>query len=150
MTDLEYMRLALAEAELAASSDEVPVGAVLVHKGEIIARAHNRTEAKGCAFLHAEMLAMKAGMEKLGNWRLSECCLYVTLEPCAMCAGAMVNAHLGRLVFGAFDERAGCCGSVFDLVTEALNHTVPTVGGIGEEACKALLQDYFRKKRSRN
>ena len=141
------MRLALEHAKLAAAQNEVPVGAVLIRSGEIVAQAHNLVEARRDASAHAELLCLRAGMEKLQSKWLSDCTLYVTLEPCAMCAGAMVNARLGRLVFGAFDERCGCCGSALDLVTDAFYHTVPTIGGMLEEECAALLTDFFAKKR---
>ncbi len=147
MTDHACMRLALEHAKLAAAQNEVPVGAVLIRSGEIVAQAHNLVEARRDASAHAELLCLRAGMEKLQSKWLSDCTLYVTLEPCAMCAGAMVNARLGRLVFGAFDERCGCCGSALDLVTDAFYHTVPTIGGMLEEECAALLTDFFAKKR---
>lgn len=147
MIDLDYMHLALKEAMQAEAEDEVPVGAVLVRQGQVISRAHNLCVQKKDASAHAELLALQKGMECLGDWRLTDCCLYVTLEPCAMCAGAMVNARLERLVYGAFDPRWGCCGSIFDLVTDALGHTVQCVGGVGEPECAAILSEYFRKKR---
>ncbi len=147
MSDYDYMLLALEEARLAAGEDEVPVGAILVHKGEIIARAHNLTERLHDATAHAELLCMRQGMEILQSKYLDRCTLYVTLEPCAMCAGAMVNARLGRLFYGAFDPRCGCCGSALDLVSDAFYHTVPTVGGMAEDECAALLKSYFSAKR---
>ena len=146
MTDREYMDLAIAQARLAAQRDEVPVGAVLVKGDKVIASAHNLVETLGDATAHAEMLVLREGMRQLG-WRLSDCTLYVSLEPCAMCAGAIVNARLGKLIFGAFDERFGCCGSRVDLVTDALIYTVLTVGGIAEAECAALLSAYFQGKR---
>lgn len=147
MTDREYMLFALEEAQNAAALDEVPVGALLVKDGSIIARAHNLVEHDHDSCAHAELLCIQAGMKALQSKRLDGCTLYVTLEPCAMCAGAMVNAHLGKLVFGAFDERCGCCGSALDLLNDAFYHTVPAIGGIEEKACAELLQAYFRKKR---
>ncbi|MDD4075044.1 MAG: nucleoside deaminase [Eubacteriales bacterium] len=147
MTDREYMLLALEEAKLAAAQNEVPVGAVLARSDEIVARAHNLVEARRDATAHAELLCLRAGIEKLQSKWLTDCTLYVTLEPCAMCAGAMVSVRLGRLVFGTFDERCGCCGSALDLVTDAFYHTVPTVGGLMEEACASLLTDFFKSRR---
>lgn len=140
------MRLALEEAELAFSQGEVPVGAVLVKGGEMIARAHNACEQTGDANAHAELLCLRRAMKTLGP-RLTGCTLYVTLEPCAMCAGACVNAKLTRLVYGAYDDVAGCCGSVMDLTDHCFLHSVETWGGILEDDCKALLSSFFRQLR---
>ena len=140
------MRLALEEATLAFEAGEVPVGAVLVQNGEIVARAHNMVETLHDATAHAELLCLREAMGKLGA-RLTDCTLYVTLEPCAMCAGACVNAKLGRLVFGAFDEVAGCCGSKIDLTDKCFLHSVETWGGILEEDCKTLLSSFFQALR---
>ena len=141
-----YMRLALEEASLAFDEGEVPVGAVLVRSGELISRAHNRVEQKHDATQHAEMICLHEAMGKLGG-RLNDCTLYVTLEPCSMCAGACVNAKLGRLVFGAFDDVAGCCGSRMDLTDKCFLHSVETWGGILESECKALLTRFFQALR---
>ena len=139
------MREALAEAEK--DKNEVPVGAVVVYDGRIIARAHNERES-GQPFFHAEMLAMERACAALHTRRLHGCTLYVTLEPCPMCAGAMIMAELGRCVFGAYDERQGCCGSVYTLPEDpAFFHRVPCIGGILEKECAALLQRFFREKR---
>jgi len=148
--DSFYMREALIEARAAARRDEVPVGAVLVNNisGEIIARAQNSVERTSDPTAHAEMLALREGARVLNTWRLSECTLYVTLEPCAMCAGATISARLGRLVFGAFEERTGCCGSIFDLTTGVFLHGMQTIGGILEDECAELMKDYFRGKRT--
>ncbi|MEN6594276.1 MAG: tRNA adenosine(34) deaminase TadA [Clostridiaceae bacterium] len=141
-----FMREALEEAKLAASEGEVPVGAVLVHNGEIVASAHNECEQVHDATAHAELLCLRRGMELLGA-RLMDCTLFVTLEPCAMCAGACVNAKLTRLVFGAFDEAAGCCGTKMDLTDHCFLHSVETWGGVLEADCKALLTTFFQKLR---
>ena len=141
-----YMRLALEEARLAFGEGEVPVGAVLVKHGEVIARAHNRVEQTGDATAHAELLCLREAMVRLGP-RLTDCTLYVTLEPCAMCAGACVNAKLMRLVCGAFDEVAGCCGSKMDLTDHCFLHSVETWSGILELECKQLLTDFFQALR---
>ena len=141
-----YMRLALEEARLAFDEGEVPVGAVLVKHGEVIARAHNRVEQTGDATAHADLLCLRDAMERLGP-RLTDCTLYVTLEPCAMCAGACVNAKLSRLVYGAFDEAAGCCGSKMDLTDHCFLHSVETWGGILYPDCKALLTNFFQALR---
>ena len=146
-TEMErYMRLALEEATLAFDAGEVPVGAVLVCGNEIIARAHNRVEREHDATRHAELLCLQEAMAQRGS-RLTDCTLYVTMEPCAMCAGACVNAKLGRLVFGAFDEVAGCCGSKMDLTDHCFLHSVETWGGILESECKELLSRFFQALR---
>ena len=144
--DETMMRLALAEAEK--SGADVPVGAVVVKDGQVVASAHNQREAGGGPFAHAEMLAMQRAWETLGNRRLQGCTLYVTLEPCPMCAGAMVMAQLDACVFGAYDARQGCCGSVYDLPHDpAFFHRVACTGGVLEGDCAALLQRFFRDKR---
>ena len=142
----QYMCLALEQAQLAAESGEVPVGAVLVCKGEVIARAHNLVEQAHDATAHAEMLCLREGMAKHGS-RLGDCTLYVTLEPCAMCTGACVNAKLKRIVFGAFDEVAGCCGSRMDLTDQCFLHSVEVWGGVLESDCKTLLTQFFEALR---
>lgn len=147
MTEHErLMELALEEAHLAAAEQEVPVGAVLARGGEILARAHNACRRNNDPTAHAELLCLKAALA-VTNGRLEGCTLYVTLEPCAMCAGACVNAKLPTLVFGAFDAQAGCCGSVLDLCDHALLWSVEVWGGIREAECAALLTDFFRKRR---
>ena len=143
----KMMRLALAEA--ARSGADVPVGAVVVKDGRVIAAAHNGREAAQGPFAHAEMLAMQRACEVLGQRRLHGCTLYVTLEPCPMCAGALVMAEVDACVFGAYDPRQGCCGSVYDLPHDpAFFHRVPCVGGVLEAECAALLRDFFRDKRT--
>ena len=142
------MRAALREARESLLRDEVPVGCVVVHDGTIVGRGYNQVEALQDATAHAEILAIGAASNALGSWRLSDCTLYVTLEPCAQCAGALVLAKLGRLVFGAYDPKAGMCGSVGDLVRHPrLNHRVEVLGGIDAEACGELLQAFFRERR---
>lgn len=141
-----FMREAIVEAKLAASEGEVPVGAVLVKNGKVVARAHNKVEQTRDATAHAELLCLRQGMELLGS-RLTDCTLFVTLEPCAMCAGACVNAKLGRLVYGAFDEAAGCCGTRMDLTDHCFLHSVETWGGVLEEECKELLSSFFKELR---
>ena len=142
----EMMRLALEEA--AQSGGDVPVGAVVALDGQVIAAAHNEREAANDPFAHAEMLAMRKACQKLGTRRLGDCTLYVTLEPCPMCAGALVMAGMGKCVFGAYDPRQGCCGSVYDLPHDpAFFHRVPCVGGVMEQECAGLLREFFREKR---
>ncbi len=145
--DLIFMKEAFAEAVLAADADEVPVGAVIVQDGEIIARAHNKREGEKNALYHAETMAVDCACRVLGGWRLPRCTLYVTLEPCPMCAGAIVNSRIERVVFGAYDRRAGAFGSVLDLNSYPLNHKPIIEGGVMEEECRTLLQDFFKKKR---
>jgi len=143
-----FMELALREAARASEADEVPVGAVLVAGGQVLGRAHNQRETLRDPTAHAEMIALTQASGALGSWRLEGATLYVTLEPCAMCAGALVLARVERLVFGAADPKAGACGSLFDIVRDArLNHRLDVVGGILEPACSALLRDFFRGKR---
>ena len=142
-----YMAQALALAREAAAHGEVPVGCVIVKDGAVVGRGRNRREEKQAVFSHAEMEAIASANEALGTWRLDDCTLYVTLEPCAMCAGAAVNLRLGELVFGAFDARAGCCGSVFDLTDHCFLHSVKTWGGVLEREAAKLLSDFFDAKR---
>ena len=143
-----WMRLALEEARLAAEAGEVPVGAVLVRGDELICRAHNRREALHDPTAHAEILCLREGARLLGDWRLRECALYVTLEPCPMCAGAMVMSQLGQCVFGADDPRQGCCGSVYDLPGDAaLGGLTRWQSGLLAEECAAMMTDFFRTRR---
>ena len=149
--DEVWMRLALQEARLAAAEGEIPVGAVLVRDGQEICRAHNLRENQHDPTAHAEILCVRRGAEKLGTWRLRGCTLYVTLEPCPMCAGAMVMSQLSACVYGAADARQGCCGSVYDLPHDpALFHRVPCAGGVLEEECARLLRAFFEKRRGKN
>ena len=142
------MAAALDEARRAASTGEVPVGAALFRDGAVVARAHNETVARGDPTAHAELLAVQQALASLQTDRLTDCTLYVTLEPCAQCAGAIVLAKLGRLVFGAYDPKAGMAGSVGDLLRHpSLNHQVEVIGGVDAEPCRRLLQGFFREKR---
>ena len=128
--------------------DEVPVGAVVVKDGKIIARANNKKERSGDATMHAEMLAVKRAQRAVGDWRLNGCEIYVTLEPCAMCAGALINARMGKIFFGAYDTRFGCCGSLMNLPQDPrFNHRCETVGGILEKECSKMLTEFFKAKR---
>ena len=147
--DREAMQAALAEARLAAEADEVPIGAVLVHNGEIIARGHNRVLRDLDLTAHAEIVAMRAAAQALGNYRLLGCTLYVTLEPCAMCAGAMIHARLDRLVFAAADPKAGAAGSVLTVLNHPqLNHQMLAEQGMLAEESADLLRTFFRQRRS--
>jgi len=142
------MELALEEARAAAQSGEVPVGAVVLRDGAILARAHNETVRRRDPTAHAELLAIQQALQTLATDRLDDCTLYVTLEPCAQCAGAIVLAKVRRLVFGSFDDKAGMCGSIGDLVRHPrLNHRVEVQGGVLAAASSALLTAFFRAKR---
>ena len=147
--DRVYMEMAIAEARLAMAQGEIPVGAVLVDdEGGVLARAHNRREADHDATAHAEILAIREAGRRLGHWRLSGCTLYVTLEPCPMCAGALVMARLARVVYGAADARAGAMESIFNVPGHpSLNHHVAVRAGVREDECRALLQAFFRDRR---
>lgn len=144
-----YMRQALSQARAAADQGEIPVGAVLVDEnGCVLAATHNLTEASHSPLAHAEMLAVEEGCRKKGGWRLSDCTLYVTLEPCPMCMGAIVHARIGRVVYGAKDARAGACGSLLDLTAYPLESTPQCEGGLLAEESQELLRSFFRARRS--
>lgn len=146
--DRHWMTEALIEAERAAEIGEVPIGAVIVRQGEIIARGHNRRESDGDPLAHAELLALRRAAAVIGGWRITESTIYVTLEPCAMCAGALVNSRIDRLVFGAADPKAGFCGSLGDLVRDPrLNHRLAVTSGVLEQASGRILKDFFGKLR---
>jgi tRNA(adenine34) deaminase len=144
-----YMRLALAQARLAAEHDEVPVGAVIVHGGRVIAAAHNQREQLQDPTAHAEMIAITQAAAALGSWRLQDCLLYVTLEPCPMCAGAIVQARLPWVIYGATDPKAGAVDTLYQLLNDTrLNHQVQTERGVLAEEASALLSDFFRRQRA--
>ncbi|MGI6279171.1 MAG: nucleoside deaminase [Acutalibacteraceae bacterium] len=145
--DKKYMAAALMEARAAAAAGEVPVGAVIVRNGEIIGRGRNMREQKQNALSHAEIEAINNACKALGSWRLSDCEMYVTLEPCPMCTGAIINAKIKTLVFGAYDLRAGCIDSVINLCDYPFNHNPEIYGGICEDECAALLQEFFKNLR---
>lgn len=149
MDDIALMRLALCEAQKAAALGEVPVGAVIAKNGEVIAVAHNTRESQKNATHHAELLAIDAACKALGGWRLWECELFVTLEPCSMCTGAIINSRIKRVVYGAKDAKSGCCGSVTNLFAMPFNHCPPVESGVLEEECAALLQHFFEDLRER-
>ena len=145
--DEGFMREALAEAKIAGGMDEVPIGAVAVRDGAILARAHNTRERDQCATHHAEILAIEECCRALGGWRLPGVTLYVTVEPCPMCAGAILNARIPRVVFGTPDVRFGAFGSRVDLNASAMNHTAAVTSGVLADECRAVMSDYFRSKR---
>ena len=142
-----WMHLALKEAEAAAEQGEVPVGAVLVRNGELLAKAHNLCEKRKSALAHAEILVIEEASAKLGTWRLNDCTLFVTLEPCPMCTGALINARIQRIVYAAKDPRAGACGSLLSIPSYPLESTPELVSGILAEQSLALLRSFFLKKR---
>ena len=149
MTDSEAMDIALVEAALAPDHDDVPVGAVVLIAGQVVARRHNERELLNDPTAHAEILALRDTAEWLGSWRLDDATLVVTLEPCAMCAGAAVLARVRRLVFGAFDPKAGACGTLYNLCTDPrLNHEVEVAFGVGAGPAARLLRDFFKDRRS--
>ena len=145
----EYMRQALALAQEAAAHGEVPVGCVIVREGLIVGRGRNRREEKQHTSSHAEMEAIRQANEALGTWRLDDCTLYVTLEPCPMCAGAIINSRIRRVVYGAADTKAGCCGSVTDLFAMPFNHHPVVEQGLRAEEAQELLQAFFKDLRAR-
>jgi len=147
--DEKFMLQALKQAQTAYEKDEVPVGVVIVKDGKVIARAHNSKEETQDALQHSELLAIRKACKKLESWRLIDCDLYVTLEPCYMCAGAIVNARIRRVIFGAYDKKAGCCGTIYNLVQDKnFNHRVKEVkGGVLEAECAKILSDFFSQKR---
>jgi tRNA(adenine34) deaminase len=146
--DEYFMRLALRQAERAMEHEDVPIGAVVAHGGEVIAAAHNERELRQDPTAHAETIALRDAARFLGTWRVLEAVLYVTLEPCAMCAGAIVLARVPRVVFGASDPKAGACGSVLDVLAEPrLNHRPEVAGGLLAGECGALLREFFASRR---
>lgn len=148
MTDRELMQEALALAKAAADAGEAPVGAVVARNGEIVGRGRNRRETEKTALAHAELEAIHWACKALQGWRLWECELFVTLEPCPMCAGAIVNARIRRVVFGAYDPKAGAAGTVLDLFAQPFNHRPEVVGGLCEAECAALLTGFFQNLRN--
>lgn len=150
MTHEDYMRLALEEGRLALATGDVPVGCVIAGPdGAVIGRGHNRREADRSALAHAEAEAIRMACEALGSWRLHGCTLYVTLEPCPMCAGAIINARIPNVWYGAKDEKAGACGSVLNLFEERFNHRPALRGGLLRDECAALLQEFFSTLRDK-
>ncbi len=147
MSDEAWMECAICEALHAEAIDEVPIGAVIVRDGEIIARAYNTRETEKSPLAHAEISAIARAAQVVGGWRLLGCTLYVTLEPCPMCAGAIINARIPRVVFGAYDKKAGALGTLYNLAEGKLNHTPQVLGGVLEQKCAALLSGYFKQKR---
>ena len=148
--DEKYMKEALKQAKKAAAIDEVPIGCVIVHGDKIIARGYNRRNTEGSTLAHAEIIAIKKASRKLNDWRLEECTMYVTLEPCPMCAGAIVQARIPKVVIGAMNPKAGCAGSILDMFqVREFNHQVEKVSGVLEEECSNIMTEFFRELRKR-
>ena len=146
----KFMREAIKQAQKAAAIGETPKGAVIVHDGKIIARGYNKRETKKNALLHAEIIAIGKACRKLGGWRLPQCDMYVTLEPCPMCSGAIINARIDNVYFGAFDKKSGCAGSAANLFEKGIfNHDVNVTGGIMEKECAQILSDFFKELREK-
>lgn len=144
-----WMRYAYAEARTAFEEDEVPVGAVIVYQDRIIAAAHNQREALNDPTAHAEMIAITQAAESLGSWRLSDCLLYVTLEPCPMCAGAIIQSRIPLVIYGTRDKKAGACHSLFQITNDQrLNHQSTVISGVMQDECRSILQEFFQKKRA--
>lgn len=149
--DEQYMQMALDEARIAAEEGEVPIGAVVVHDGEVIARAHNRRETDADPSAHAEFRAMLEAARALGRWRLTGCTVYVTVEPCLMCAGLMVNARIDRCVYGAADPKGGAVGTLFDVSDDPrLNHSFRVTPGVCADECAQVMRDFFKARRKRS
>ena len=147
--DEKWMSVALEEARIAFEMGEIPVGAVIVRGDEELARAHNLCETRGLATAHAEILCINKASKKFKSWRIENAEMYVTVEPCAMCAGAIVNARINKVYFGAFEHKSGCAVSKYPILTDAgLNHSTEFVGGVEEETCANLLKNYFKGKRN--
>ncbi len=145
------MRMAIDQAYIAEENGDVPIGAVIVHENRVIARAHNQRQLLNDPTAHAEMIALTQASEAVGNWRLHGCTIYVTLEPCPMCAGALVLARVDRLVFGTDDPKAGACGSLYNIVQDGrLNHRLEIVSGVLQEDCRYQLQAFFQRRRAEN
>ena len=145
----KFMKEALKEAKKAFDKDEVPVGAVIVKEGKIIARAHNRKELKQDVTCHAEMLAIQKACKKLASWRLTDCDMYVTLEPCSMCAGALIHARIRKLYIGTQDDKTGACGSVLNLLEYKFNHKIEVEKYILKDECETILKEFFKQLRKR-
>lgn len=149
--DEKYMSEAIRQAKKAAAIGDVPIGCVIVHEGKIIARAYNKRNKDKTVLAHAELLAMKKACKILGDWRLEECTMYVTLEPCQMCAGAIVQARIPRVVIGSMNAKAGCAGSILNLLEmEEFNHQVDVTRGVLDEKCSVMLSDFFKQLREIN
>lgn len=150
MTDEAYMKLAIREAKKARAIGEVPIGCIIVYEDKIIARGYNKRVAKKSVLAHAEILAIKKACKKIGDWRLEGCTMYITLEPCPMCAGAIIQARIPRVVIGSLNPKAGCAGSVLDMMhVDGFNHQVDVTTGVCDEECSKMMKEFFRELRER-
>lgn len=150
MNNEKWMKEAIKQAKKAAQKDEVPIGCVIVKDNQIIARAYNKREMKQCSTAHAEILAIEKACKKLGSWRLEDCDLYVTLEPCPMCSGAIIQSRIRNVIFGAYDPKGGCMGSNMNINdVRGFNHYPDIEGGILQDECSRLLKDFFKAKRKK-
>lgn len=148
--DERFMKEALKQAKKAYAIEEVPIGCVIVHEEKIIARAYNKRNTKKSTLAHAELLAIEKACKKLGDWRLEECTMYITLEPCQMCAGAIVQARIPRVVIGTHNKKAGCAGSILNLLQmKEFNHQVELTSGVLEEECSEMMKQFFREMRKK-
>ena len=144
----KWMKSAFREAEKAFDEDEVPIGAVVVRNGQIIGRGYNQCESLNDPTAHAEIIAITSAANTIKNWRLTDCCLYVTKEPCPMCAGALINSRISMVIFGMYDEKEGCCGSLYQLCRDPrFKHQLIVKGGVMEDSCLLMIQEFFKKKR---
>ena len=150
MTDEAYMKLAIREAKKAMALGEVPIGCIIVYEDKIIARGYNKRVAKKSVLAHAEILAIKKACKRIGDWRLEGCTMYITLEPCPMCAGAIVQARIPRVVIGSLNPKAGCAGSVLDMMhVDGFNHQVNVTKGVCDEECSEMMKGFFRELRGK-
>lgn len=150
MTDEAYMKLAIREAKKARAIGEVPIGCIIVYEDKIIARGYNKRVAKKSVLAHAEILAIKKACKKIGDWRLEGCTMYITLEPCPMCAGAIIQARIPRVVIGSLNPKAGCAGSVLDMMhVDGFNHQACVTTGVCDEECSKMMKEFFRELRER-
>ena len=150
MTDEAYMKLAIREAKKARAIGEVPIGCIIVYEDKIIARGYNKRVAKKSVLAHAEILAIKNACKKIGDWRLEGCTMYITLEPCPMCAGAIIQARIPRVVIGSLNPKAGCAGSVLDMMhVDGFNHQVDVTTGVCDEECSEMMKGFFRELRGK-
>jgi len=148
---VKWMKVAFREAEKAFEQDEVPIGAVVVQNGQIIGRGYNQCESLTDPTAHAEIIAITSASNTIKDWRLKDCQLYVTKEPCPMCAGALINARINMLIFGMYDEKEGCCGSLYQLCRDnRFKHQLTVRGGIMEDACTLMIQEFFKKQREKD
>ena len=147
----KWMKLAFREAEKAFEQDEVPIGSVVVQDGQIIGRGYNQCESLNDPTAHAEIIAITSAANTIKNWRLKGCSLYVTKEPCPMCAGALINSRIDQVIFGMYDEQEGCCGSLYQLCCDPrFKHQLTVKGGIMEDPCTLMVQEFFKKQRKKN